>query len=243
MCFFSPLNVSLYQVELGLLFKNGTGAQTVTRGLKNIFIHPNYTNYVTGNDVALLQLQQPVNYTNVIRPVCLPRKSDVFTPKDDCWVTGWGAISIGALLPNTGPLQQLNVTIIPNADCDRMYNNTKQNASLPMILDNMMCAGYAEGGKDACNGDNGGPLVCRRRTDGSWVQAGIVSWGYGCGIPNKPVIYTRVSSVTAWIQKMTNITIEAETTSVLGSGVVRLQKPAALLALLLLLISFILSLI
>lgn len=48
-------------------------------------------------------------------------------------------------------------------------------------------------------GDSGGPLVCQI-SDGSWVQAGIVSFGLGCAKQNRPGVYAKVSSFTNFIQ-------------------------------------------
>ena len=84
-------------------------------------------------------------------------------------------------------LQKLNVPIISHEECSKTkYGNTV--ASNP----NFLCAGYDEGGKDACTNDSGGPLTVVK--DGKHTLVGIVSWGHGCAQPQLPGVYTRLTS-------------------------------------------------
>jgi secreted trypsin-like serine protease len=41
--------------------------------------------------------------------------------------------------------------------------------------------------------------------DGRMEQVGIVSWGLGCGTMEFPGVYTKISEVRGWIEKVTSI--------------------------------------
>ena len=75
-------------------------------------------------------------------------------------------------------------------ECKPAFGASEEASAEGDVTDNMICAGWKEGGVDACNGDSGGPLVCVE--DGKPVVTGIVSWGFKCGIPNFPSLYTDV---------------------------------------------------
>ena len=42
-------------------------------------------------------------------------------------------------------------------------------------------------------------MVCK--VNGTWLQAGVVSWRKGCTRPNRPGIYTRVTQYLDWIHQ------------------------------------------
>jgi len=69
-----------------------------------------------------------------------------------------------------------------------------------------VCAGYREGGRDACEGDSGGPLAVPvgEGSAAVWQLAGIISWGpNSCGEKNQPGVYTRVGHYLAWVARST----------------------------------------
>ena len=65
------------------------------------------------------------------------------------------------------------------------------------IDDSMICAGYAEGGKDSCSGDSGGPLVCQ--DNGKYFLEVVVSFGEVCARPGKYGVYSDVRYFREWI--------------------------------------------
>lgn len=68
--------------------------------------------------------------------------------------------------------------------------------------DAVLCAGYADGGKDGCRGDSGGPMMLPSYENGKFpfYQIGIVSYSIGCARPNVPAVFTNVRRYTDWIK-------------------------------------------
>lgn len=77
-----------------------------------------------------------------------------------------------------------------------------------VIQDSMICADVA-GDRSPCYGDSGGPLVVRNGAEG-WLQVGITSWGYDCGYPNAPGVFSRIPAFVDWInQEMYTVRLSA----------------------------------
>ncbi|KAM6904774.1 trypsin II-P29-like [Xenentodon cancila] len=185
---FSSLSTSNLIVYLGRDTQAGVNINEVSRSVSLIIIHQSYDEITHDNDIALLRLSSSVEFTNYIKPVCLAADGSIFPDGEISWVTGWGNIRTNNPLPYPQRLQEVDVPIVSNSQCSKVYNP---------ITSNMICAGLTEGGKDSCQGDSGGPMV--NKNDTRWVQSGVVSFGNGCAKPNTPGVYTRVSQYQSWI--------------------------------------------
>nr|XP_023014443.1 serine protease 33-like [Leptinotarsa decemlineata] len=163
------------------------------RPVIKILVHPGYVDSGFINDISLLQLESPVVFSDYVRPVCLPPPQQ--GPEDGqlCTIVGWGQLfEVGRIFPDT--LQEVQVPIISTAECRKRT----LFLSLYRITDDMFCAGYERGGRDACLGDSGGPLMCPE-SNGRWTLQGITSNGYGCARANRPGVYTKVANYVEWI--------------------------------------------
>ncbi|XP_043942860.1 serine protease 27-like [Protopterus annectens] len=192
-------NIGQYSVVLGGYQLSNSNRNQLTRKIKEIIVHENYTNPTQGYDIALLKLDVNVTFTDYILPVCLPGSSFQFPDGLLCWVTGWGATQSGGSLPSPQTLQEVQVPIINQPQCDCLYHvNTDYPQRTQLVAMNSICAGYIRGVKDSCQGDSGGPLVCKGGK--TWILAGLVSWGEGCAMTNRPGVYSRVPVFQDWLQ-------------------------------------------
>ncbi|XP_075891686.1 transmembrane protease serine 9-like [Nelusetta ayraudi] len=188
-CFSSPAT-SGWQISLGRDNLQGSNPNEVSRSVSTIILHPDYDSNTNDNDMALLRLSSPVTFTDYIRPVCLAASDSVFNNGSDSWVTGWGAVDEGVSLPFPETLQEVEVPVLGNRQCNCLNG-------VGTITGNMICAGLLAGGKDSCQGDSGGPMVSKQGN--IWIQSGVVSFGYGCARPGLPGVYARLSSYQSWI--------------------------------------------
>ena len=71
----------------------------------DIRVHPDYDPNTFDNDIALVPMVQPVQYTNDIRPACLADEA----PADgtEVVISGWGTISAGG--PQSAVLKEAKV--------------------------------------------------------------------------------------------------------------------------------------
>lgn len=180
--------------------------------VKKIVVHPKYHPDFHYNDLAMLTISEEILHP-LIAHICLPspRISDMNLTGANSTILGWGDTAFGGF--STSVLHIVDdVPIVSNEQCKRAYRRISDSKLPNGITDDLICAGEEEGGKDACQKDSGGPLMYKAKKnnlphyhpDIPWVLVGVVSFGYLCGEPGVPGVYTRVSSHMDWISKAMN---------------------------------------
>lgn len=164
-------------------------------GVAQIVVHEKYaTDPNGGHDIALMRLERP----SAAAPVRIVStgEGDLWAPGKQARVIGWGS-SVFLVGPGSDDLQEVDVPMVSDEDCDTNYNSLSPFRFDPTT---MVCAGETTGGKDSCQGDSGGPLVAKDAS-GAWTQVAVVSFGLGCGFPLYYGVYARIGGPTlnSWL--------------------------------------------
>lgn len=189
----SRYDVANLMVRLGEYKIKSTGETTLFESkAARVVRHKEFSQQTLHKDVAIITLETPVpsNLEN-IRPVCLASGHQTYDGQT-ATVIGWGSLKENGPQPDI--LQEMTVKIWNNDECKETYGNAAPGG----ITDHMLCAGKQ--GKDSCSGDSGGPMQIGAGK--YWHQIGVVSWGIGCGKSHYPGVYTRVTEVRDWIDRI-----------------------------------------
>ncbi|XP_011194824.1 serine protease easter-like [Zeugodacus cucurbitae] len=156
--------------------------------------HPLYNETTKKYDIALLRLQEKVNFNNFTTPICLPGSASSSASNYEgvaMGIAGWGIT------------EQFNKSLKKLKALIQGENLERCKAKYRMDIDNtQICAG-GEKGVDSCNGDSGGPLMFVQSFHGreSFFLIGVISFGpTPCGQKGFPGVYTRVDTFISWIQ-------------------------------------------
>lgn len=176
---------NLFKIRAGSSLHNSGG---IMRSVRRIYQHPQYNSINIDYDVTVLEMNNPIFFSKIARPVPLIDAGIVVQNGAMSIVSGWGYLSENGQGPQK--LHAVEVPIVSRERCNKAYGEG-------VITERMICAGHIdEGGKDACQGDSGGPLV----SNGKLV--GIVSWGYGCARPKFPGVYTNVAAIRDYVNQI-----------------------------------------
>jgi secreted trypsin-like serine protease len=165
---------------------------------RSITIHKDYRPGL--NDIALIQLAAPVEAPRQ-QLISNAAVSKLITQGRMATTMGFGLVQPlkanttkedQSTVPRSQQLLQVDVPIVGQTKCATTYKERVATGAT-------FCAGRDEGGADTCPGDSGGPLFVRDDV-GQALQAGVVSWGYGCAQPMLWGIYASVGHFEDWIK-------------------------------------------
>uniref|UniRef100_A0A3Q3M6B2 Acrosin n=1 Tax=Mastacembelus armatus TaxID=205130 RepID=A0A3Q3M6B2_9TELE len=159
------------------------------RSISEVKMHKGYDDVTSDNDVTLVRLSSPFNFTDHVQPICTPHNvtHELTLNFNHCFISGWGSRLVNRL-------QEAEVELIDRGTCNQItwYNG--------FITENMICAGLESGAADTCQGDSGGPLQCYSESEERFYVVGVTSFGEDCGLPYKPGVYARTSRFASWLE-------------------------------------------
>lgn len=109
--------------------------------IQNVYENPSFNRTNIDYDISILRLASSLNFGSAVAPIPLPESSYPIVPGQISQVTGWGALTEGGAAAYQ--LQVVEVPLVSLEECTEAYGADN-------ITERMLCAGYPQGAKDAC---------------------------------------------------------------------------------------------
>lgn len=176
-----------YAVRVGDHFTDIAEQEEREVFVERLHIHEHFRrgHHISNNDIAIVELKQPLEFNDYVQPICLPSANAAYKENRECTISGWGSIRTGKsgkssrsndwtspfkpylkIIGHARELRSGKVPLIADADCkqEAVYGRN--------VTEVMFCAGYLNGDSvDACEGDSGGPLVCEEEGEQSYATS------------------------------------------------------------------------
>ncbi|NXR74223.1 PRS55 protease, partial [Pycnonotus jocosus] len=140
----------------------------------SLILHEEFNRTSLQNDIALILLSDPIEFSNEKIPACLPFMCDTGVWQH-CWLAALENTSAALLIllfsfaAASHVLQKTQMKLISREKCLEQ---------IPHLVGSVMCAEAEQGGGGGgCQVDTGGPLVCSYWNTMKWFQVGIISGG------------------------------------------------------------------
>ncbi|KYB28417.1 phenoloxidase-activating factor 2 [Tribolium castaneum] len=160
------------------------------RSVAHMVLHPHFKLATLQNDIALLFLNKPFKVEK-IGTVCIPPPGSV--------LDNLNCSSATAMKENQTSLKVVRLPMVSRDSCVGSLRQSRLGEFF-QLHQSFVCAGGND--EDTCGGDGGSPLICPiPGLPGRYQQAGIVSWGIGCG-GNLPGVYVNLAYFREWIDEV-----------------------------------------
>ncbi|KAI5101373.1 haptoglobin [Silurus meridionalis] len=171
------------KVYLGVVQRSKADASNEV-AVEKVFLHPAYQNASDiDNDLALIQLKEPVSFSDTVFPIPLPEKDDNLEEREGQKgvIAGWGW---GPFLYFSDRLKFLSLPIIQST-----ANHDKIRTTRTKFQENV------------CYGDAGGALTLLNPATKKVYAAGILSYDEAC-TRDQDAIFIKISSYLPWIHSV-----------------------------------------
>ncbi|KAI9299000.1 trypsin-like serine protease [Neoconidiobolus thromboides FSU 785] len=159
-------------------------------GVAQINTHPQYDPNNFTNDVSVWKLATPASVN--IGSIQIDDGTYGQKVGSKVIAAGWGVTSAGG--SPSALLRQVSIPLVDPNTCTRVWANQGLNIDTSL----QVCAA-GEGGKDACNGDSGGPLFTV--VGGQAILIGTTSFGQPCAYRGIPTVWARTSAFRDYISQ------------------------------------------
>nr|XP_029711764.1 uncharacterized protein LOC109422074 [Aedes albopictus] len=196
----NQLPAIMYEIELhfGQHQLSKVTDSVVIRDVSKTHVHPEYV--PQRNDIAVLAMRLPVEYSDTVIPICLDQKVDRDLRELEGqrgWTTGWGNTENGN---PSDVLQTASMPVVSYVNCLKddplLFGYT--------LNENVFCAGNRNG-TSIGKGDSGGGMYI---SDGDrWILRGIVSFGKHNILKqtvdaSKYIVFVNVQRYLTWVKEI-----------------------------------------
>ncbi|XP_036605601.1 polyserase-2-like [Trichosurus vulpecula] len=157
-----------------------------------VVLNSNYTlDY--GYDLALLELEVPVKFTEDRRPVCLPKSYHYFLPKGRCHLIQWGPGDVPSVNNSL-----LEAEMMAAWWCYCLHGQEGEEVPQPLMNPRILCAHYQEEEEmSSCWFGSRWSLLCQE--SGTWFLAGVSGPTESCV---RPRVFSPVQLHSHWIARV-----------------------------------------
>ncbi|XP_034532789.1 chymotrypsin-like protease CTRL-1 [Notolabrus celidotus] len=138
-----------------------------------------------GHNVCLLELSEPVNFTESVSPICLPAEGSTFKDRMDSFIIG-------------SPVEEKEeVPYVGYSRCKCYHHDLSEGT---------ICAGRGmrHGMMERCKHDDSAGVLMIVKNE-TWILIGVSSSDQNCDDSEGPKLFSGLSKYQEWIEKATDI--------------------------------------
>ncbi|XP_045614593.2 transmembrane protease serine 11D isoform X1 [Procambarus clarkii] len=194
-CVFGSFSRGIHEVRVSLgdhdLSTRNETKNKVSR-IRAIHWHLHYNPHSTVNDIAILELEWPIDFSYGISAVKIPSDLEDRFEEANATVTGWGRYAT-TVKKTSSVMKEYTAPLMNTTACVLAW---EKFPGVSAKYDKHVCLTVKRG--TPCHGDSGGPLVTCSGVQ--CTQIGVVSFGFPlCTNVGLPAVFTRITFYKPWM--------------------------------------------